>query len=62
MKNWLITILTTILICNTDFWIDKPFVLYIGVFVVVAAVVWEIDLRVDRMKWRKRECGRWAKY
>jgi hypothetical protein len=58
MKNWLITLLTTLLICNTGFWIDKPPVLYLGAFVVVAAIVWEIDLQVDRMKWRKRECGR----
>lgn len=58
MKNWLITFLTTLLICNTDFWVAKPFVLYIGVFVVVATVVWEIDFQVDRMKWRKRECER----
>ena len=55
MKNWLITFLTTLLICNSDFWIAKPFALYIGVFVVVAAVVWEIDLQVDRMKWNRRE-------
>jgi hypothetical protein len=58
MKNWLITLLTTLLICNSDFWIAKPPVLYIGVFVLVAIIVWEIDLQVDRMKWRKRECGR----
>ena len=62
MKNWLITFLTTLLICNSDFWISKPPVLYLGVFVVVAAVVWEIDLQVDRMKWRKRECGKWVKH
>ena len=62
MKNWLITFLTTTLICNTDFWIDKPKVLYLGVFVVVAAIVWEIDLQVDRMKWRKKECGKWAEH
>ena len=62
MKNWLITLLTTLLICNTDFWVSKPFVLYIGVFVAVAAIVWEIDLQVDRMKWRKRECERWVKH
>lgn len=59
MKNWLITFLTTLLICNSDFWIAKPPVLYLGVFVVVAIIVWEIDLQVDRMKWRKRECERW---
>ena len=58
MKNWLITLLTTLLICNTDFWIDKPPVLYLGVFVVVAAIVWEIDLQIDHLKWRKRECER----
>ena len=62
MKNWLITLLTTLLICNTDFWVAKLPVLYLGVFVVVAIIVWEIDLRVDRMKWRKRECGKWAKH
>ena len=59
MKNWLITFLTTLLICNSDFWIDKSPILYGGMFIVVAAIVWEIDLRVDRMKWRKRECERW---
>ncbi len=62
MKNWLITLLTTLIICNTDFWVDKPFVLYLGVFIALAIIVWEIDLQIDRMKWRKRECGKWAKY
>lgn len=62
MKNLIISILTTILICNSDFWIAKPPVLYIGVFVAVAAIVWEIDLQIDRMKWRKRECKKWAKH
>lgn len=58
MKNLIISILVTILICNSDFWLEMPPILYFGVFFVTAIIVWEIDLRIDRMKWRKRECQR----
>lgn len=58
MKNWIITFLATLLICNSDFWIEMPPILYFGVFFVTAIIVWGIDLQIDHLKWRKRECQR----
>lgn len=62
MKNLMITLLATLLICNSDFWLLKPPVLYIGMFLVVAIIVWEIDLQIDRMKRREKECEKWEKF